>query len=162
MIPGLTPALFNLCQPLSRGSITINSADPLAPPVIDYGILSNPSDLNLYVSGFQTYIKNINIQLQAIDPAYQLIFPDPAILEPGATATLEAFIRSSIEANMHFQSHCRMAPLIQGGVVDSNGRVYGVNNLLIADNSINPLCMDGSPMATGYLVAANIARLLGY
>lgn len=161
-IPGVTLALFDLCQPLSRGSVSLNSADPLAPPVIDFGILSNPSDLDLYIAGFQTYIKNINTALQAIDPSYQLIFPDPSILAPSETDLLTAFIKESIEANMHFQSHCRMAPLNQGGVVDSQGRVYGVNNLIVADNSIVPQCMDGSPMASAYMIAANIARLLGY
>jgi len=160
VIPGITPALFDLCQPLSRGSVSINSANPMDPPVIDFGILSNPSDLDLFVRGFQIYIKNINGALQAIDPAYQLLFPDPSILDD--TPALQEFIRSSIESNMHFQSHCRMAPEIDGGVVDSHGRVYGTNHLIVADNSINPLCMDGSPMATGYMVAANIARLLGY
>ena len=53
-----------------------------------------------------------------------------------------------------------MAPLDQGGVVNSIGRVYGVQNLIVADNSVNPAGMDGTPMATGYLVAANIAQLL--
>lgn len=160
VIPGVTPALFDLCQPLSRGTVSINSADPLAPPVIDFGILSDPSDLNLYINGFQTYILNINTALQAIDPSYQLIFPDPALISD--TFALTTYIKESIEANMHFQSHCRMAPRNQGGVVDSTGRVYGVNNLFVADNSIVPLCMDGSPMASAYLIAFNIARLLGY
>lgn len=55
-----------------------------------------------------------------------------------------------------------MAPLAQGGVVHSYGRVHGVSNLFVADNSVNPQLMDGSPMATGFLVGANIAKLLGY
>lgn len=160
IIPGLTIMLVDLPQPLSRGTVSINSADPLAPPVIDLGILSNPSDLNLYIAAFQTYVKAVNIQLQQIDPQYRLIFPPPEILDD--TAALTAFIQDSIASNMTFQSHCRMAPLNQGGVVDSNGRVYGTVGLYIADNSIVPQCMDGTPMATGYLIAENIARLLGY
>jgi len=160
VVPGVTLALLDLCQPQSRGTITINSADPLAPPVIDFGILSNPDDLSLLVSGFQTYIADINTQLQTINPEYQLIYPDPAILSD--TALLTAFVQEEIGPTMHFQSHCRMAPLSQGGVVDSTGRVYGVQNLFVADNSIVPQCMDGSPMATGYLIAENIAELLGY
>jgi choline dehydrogenase-like flavoprotein len=160
IIPGITAGLFDLCQPLSRGTVSINSANPLDPPVIDFGLLCDPSDLDLYVAGFQTYIKNINIALQAIDPSYQLLLPDPSILDD--TDLLIEFIKASVESNMHFQSHCRMAQLAQGGVVDSNGRVYGVNNLLVADNSIVPQCMDGSPMASAYMIAANIARLLGY
>lgn len=160
VIPGITGAILDLCQPKSRGSVSINSADPLAPPVVDLGVLSDPSDLALFVSAYATYVKNINIQLQKIDPLYQLIYPDPAILDD--PAQIAAFIKGAVASNFHYQSHCRMASLAQGGVVDANGRVYGVQNLIVADNSINPQNMDGSPMATAYLVAANIARLLGY
>ncbi len=159
-VKGITAALLDLCQPKSRGSVSINSADPLAPFVLDLGEFSDPSDLDLFVSAFQTYVKQINIQLQTIDPLYQLIFPDPAILDD--TAALTAFIKEEVGANMHFQSHCRMAPINQGGVVDSFGRVYGVQNLIVADNSIVPQCMDGSPMSSAYMIAANIARLMGY
>lgn len=157
LVPGFTVGLFDLVQPLSRGTVSINSANPLVPPVIDFGLLCNSDDLDLYVAGFQTYIKNLNQQLQSIDPSYQLLVPDPSLLDPGNVALLEAYIKDAAEANMHFQSHCQM-----GTVVDSHGRVFGVNNLYVADNSINPLVMDGSPMASGYLVAAQIARLLGY
>ena len=103
-------------------------------------------------------MKGINQALQAIDPLYQLIFPSPAILDdPVAVAN---YCQAIVGCNQHFQSHCRMAPFSQGGVVDSTGRVYGVNNLFVADDSVVPLCMDGSPMASAYLIAANIADML--
>lgn len=157
-IPGFTPVLVDLVQPQSRGSITIASADPLIPPVIDLGELSNPADLTLYQQAFQTYVKNINIALHNIDPTYELLFPDPAILDD--LPALTEFIKEEIEGNQHWQSHCKMAAFDDGGVVDSTGRVYGVQHLFVADNSINPVGMDGSPMATGYLVGANIAQII--
>lgn len=157
-IPGLAFALIDLVQPVSRGRITINSFNPFAPPVIDVGIFSNPDDLTLYVQVFQTYIKNINIALQVIDDDYELIFPDPAILDD--VDLLTAFIKGVVGSSQCWQSHCRMAPLNQGGVVNSRGQVYGVENLYVADVSIVPIAMDGTPMATAYLIAANIARLL--
>jgi len=161
VIPGVTPALFDIVQPQSMGTISINSVNPLDPPVINFNYLDpTTTDLDLFVNGFTTYIQNINTAIQAIDPSYQLILPPPDIF--GDPLLLAAFIEAQIEANMHFQGHCRMAPLADGGVVDSNGSVYGVSNLYVADNSINPSCMDGSPMATGYMVAYNIARMLGY
>lgn len=160
IIPGITLALLDLCQPFSRGSITINSSNPLAPPVIDNGELTDSRDLDLYKAAFKIYMKDINIALQAIDPEYQLLFPDPGVLDNDTLLT--DFIKEEIGSNMHFQSHCRMAPLDQGGVVDSTGHVYGVQNLIVADDSVVPQGMDGSPMASAYLIAANIARLLGY
>ncbi|HSW86126.1 MAG TPA: GMC oxidoreductase, partial [Rhabdochlamydiaceae bacterium] len=150
IIPGLTPALVDLIQPQSRGSVSINSANPLDPPVIDLGVLSNPNDLNTLVSAFQVYIKDINTQLQATDPKYELILPPAEILDD--PVLIQTYIMTVINSNMCFQSHCRI-----GAVVDSNGRVFGVQNLIVADNSINPAGMDGTPMASGYLVAANIA-----
>ena len=156
--PGTTAFLLDLCQPRSRGSVTINSADPLSPPVVDLGLLTNPKDLSTFQKGLQVYVKAINKAIQRIDPAYKLIFPDPAILDDIDLVT--DFIEEVIESNQHFQSHCRMASRHKGGVVDSRGRVYGVKHLIVADNSVVPQCMDGSPMATAYLIGANIADMI--
>jgi len=157
-IPGITLALFDLVKPQSRGSITINSANPLDPPVINLGILSNSNDLEAYQAALSSYLTAINDTLHKIDPFYDLIFPDPTILND-ALLTIR-FIQQNIISAQCFQSHCLMAPLNQGGVVDSTGHVYGVQNLIVADNSVVPIPMDGTTMATGYLMAENIARLL--
>ncbi len=156
--PGVVIGSLDLCQPLSRGSVLINSSDPTTPPVVNLGVLSNSADLSLLERGFTAYIAPINTAIQAIDPDYELIFPDPAVI--AVPVLLTAFIQEEVGCNQHFQSHCRMAPQSQGGVVDSNGRVYGVQNLFVADNSIVPLCTDGAPMASGYLIGANIAQLI--
>jgi choline dehydrogenase len=158
IVPGITVGAFDLLQPQSRGSISINSSDPTAEPIIDFGFLSNPSDLALYQAGFSTYIKALNEELQQIDPLYQLVSPDPAILDdPNALAN---FIKEGIRSNQSFQGHCKMAPsLNQGGVVDSQGRVHGVQNLYVADDSVVP-SMDGATMASAFLVAANIVRMI--
>lgn len=44
--------------------------------------------------------------------------------------------------------------------MNNQGYVHGVENLLVADDSIVPVAMDGTPMATAYLIAANIARMI--
>lgn len=156
--PGFTVGFVDLVQPKSRGSITINSADPLASPVINYGELSNSQDLILFQKAFQVYIKEINCALQEIDPLYKLLSPDPAILDD--LPKLTAFIRKHAGTNLSYQSHCRMAPRNQKGVVDSTGLVYGVQNVRVADDSIVPMPMDGSTMATAYLISTNIAEIL--
>lgn len=157
-IPGITLGLLDLNQPQSRGSVTINSNDPLSPPVVNLGLFTNSADLTLMQQGFQVYMKNINLALQAIDPLYQLVYPDPSVIDDQCLLT--DFLKKNISSNEHFQSHCRMAPLNQGGVVDSRGAVYGVRNLYVADDSVVPMVMDGSPMASAYLIGANIADIL--
>lgn len=157
-IPGIAVGLFDLVQPQSRGCISIGSTNPLDPPILNSGLFSNPADLDLYVQAFQIYLKNINAALHAIDPNYQLLFP-PAELLDDINLTTE-FVKEIAGSNQCFQSHCRMAPLNQGGVVDGFGQVYGVQNLFVADDSIVPVAVDGTPMASAYLIAANIARLL--
>jgi choline dehydrogenase-like flavoprotein len=156
--PGLATLFLDLNQEKSRGSISINSQDPFDEPVIDSGILNNPEDLSLFIRGFQTYVAAINKSFQAIDPEYKLIYPDPKIINDKKLLT--EFIKQEIALTMHFQGHCKMAPLNQGGVVDSTGHVYGVQNLLVADDSVIPVPTDGSTLATAYLVAANIGRIL--
>lgn len=156
--PGLTVGTFDLCQPRSRGSVSINSPDPLADPVIDLGTFNDPADFNLFMIGFQTYIQNINTAIQAIDSDYEIILPDSTTI--ANPVLLADFIRENVDCNQHFQSHCRMAPFEQGGVVDSTGKVYGVNHLYVADDSIVPICMDGSPMASAYLIGANVAQII--
>lgn len=158
VVPGLSLALLDLCQPKSRGSITINSSNPLDPPVIDMGALTDHRDLTLFRKALQQYVKPITQQIHEIDSNYKMFFPNPQIFN--SDAETNAFIREEFGSNQHFQSHCRMAPLDEGGVVDSKGRVYGVENLIVADDSIVPLVMDGSPMASAYLIGANIARIL--
>jgi len=157
-VPGITVGLLDLLQPKSRGSITINNASPLAPPIIDFGELNNPDDLVLYQKALQIYIKEINQALQTIDPLYRLVLPDPAILDD--IVLLTEYIKENVASNQSFQCHCRMAPLNQGGVVDSTGHVYGVQNLIVADDSIVPIPMDGATMASAYLIAANISLIL--
>ncbi len=157
-IPGITVVLLDLVQPASRGSIVINSSNPFVEPSMDLGEFQAQSDLTLYINAFQNYIKNINTQLQIIDPTYQMIYPDPSVLDD--VPQLTDFIKQGLGSNMVFQSHCRMAPLNQGGVVDGTGHVYGVQNLIVADNSIVPVPIDGTTMATAYLIAEKIANIL--
>lgn len=156
--PGIAFTLVDLIQPQSRGSITLGSFNPFDPPVIDNGMFTNSNDLDLYVQTFQTYIKQLNTTLNSMDSKYELLFPTLDIIND--TDLLKTFIKEAVMSNQCWQGHCRMAPLSQGGVVDGTGRVYGVENLFVADASITPVPMDGTPMASAYMIAANIARML--
>ena len=58
-------------------------------------------------------------------------------------AEMAAIVRERVETVYHPTSTCRMAPLEDGGVVDSQLRVYGISNLRICDASIFPSIVSG-------------------
>ena len=53
-----------------------------------------------------------------------------------------------------------MAPLNQGGVVDQWGKVYGTENVIVADASIATFSIDGNPNAAVEMLAYRIAKHL--
>ncbi|MFM9281196.1 GMC family oxidoreductase [Paenibacillus jiagnxiensis] len=151
----LTLAILFL-KPKSRGSIDIQSNDPLQIVLADEAFLQNSDDLEAVKNIYKIYIRNIAIQLEAIDPAYRLISPAPDVLDDDAR--LEEFIKENFDHNHHQQGALRMAPTRNGGVVDRRGAVHGVKDLIVADDSIVPFTVDGNTSATAFLIGLTIAE----
>lgn len=153
----LTIALLFL-RPRSRGSIIIQNNDPLKIVLADEGFLANPNDLEAVKNIYKIYIRNIADELARIDPAYQLVSPTLDVIEDDTQ--LEEYIKQNFAHNHHQQGSLRMAPLKKGGVVDRRGKVYGVKDLIVADDSIIPFTVDGNTAAPAYLIGFTIARQL--
>jgi choline dehydrogenase len=73
---------------------------------------------------------------------------------------LESFIRQNLTLTFHEQSTLRMAWSAAQGVVNARGEVFGVEGLVVADNSIVPFTVDGNTSATSYLIGLTIAQQL--
>jgi len=141
-----------LMHPLSRGTIHINSTDPLAHPVIDPNYLSFDYDL-ISLRSFA----NISLHVSQRQPIANLLveqeFPPPR-------ADLENFVTSSFIPGGHLAGTAPMASRDLGGVVDSNLKVYGTSNLRIVDASIMPLIVGAHLQATVYAVAEKAADII--
>lgn len=155
---GLLSIVILFLRPKSRGSIKIQTNDPLKIVLADEGFLENPADLEAIKNIYRVYIKNIADKLSAIDPAYQLMSPTLEIINNDGK--LEEFIKQNFGHNHHQQGALRMAPLNQGGVVDFLGRVHGVEGLIVADDSLVPFTVDGNTTAPAYLIGFTIAQQL--
>ncbi len=149
---------FALLQPKSHGSVRIQSNDPLKIVLANDRFLNNPSDLQLIKNTFKIYLKNIADSLKTIDPKYQLITPTADVLNNDLL--LENYIKQNIFESFHQQGTLRMAPLKEGGVVNFGGEVYGIKDLIVADNSIMPTPADGNTCASAYLIGLTIAQQL--
>lgn len=153
----LTIAIIYL-KPKSRGSITIQSNDPLQIVLADEAFLQNIDDMEAVKQIYRVYIKDIAEQLRAIDPMYRLVSPTIDIINDDAK--LETFIKENFEHNHHQQGSLRMAPLAKGGVVNRRGEVHGVKNLIVADDSIIPFTVDGNTSAPAYLIGLTICAAI--
>lgn len=146
---------ITLVKPLSRGSIMINSTDVLTPPVIDFGALTDPTDLEVLIAALR-----VNRAFIASSAMQEL---DPVELSPGANLTTDQELREALRGLIQpTYSHpcctCAMMPRGLGGVVGPDLTVYGVRGLSIVDASIMPLIPAAHTMATVYTVAEKVSR----
>lgn len=151
LIVGVSPI-----RPKSRGNVKIQSDDPLKIELGDEEFLDNPDDFQLLKDTFTTYIQNIALALSTIDPKYQLISPTLDIINNNTQ--LENFIRQNLSLTFHEESTLRMARSAEYGVTNFRGEVFGVKNLVVADNSIIPFTADGNTSAPAYLIGLTIAQ----
>jgi choline dehydrogenase len=155
---GLLSIAILFLQPKSRGTIQIQSNDPLKIVLADEGFLADPADLEAVKNIYRIYIKKIAEKLANLDSAYRLVSPTLEIIHDDEK--LEKFIKQNFAHNHHQQGSLRMAPFHDGGVVDYLGRVYGVKDLIVADDSIIPFTVDGNTSAPAYLIGFTIAQQL--
>lgn len=153
--PGSFQIVIITNQPKSRGNVMLQSKDPLQIPLVDDGAFSNPADLKTFMNIYKVYIREIAVALNAIDSQYVLIAPTLDVINDDNL--LQEYILTNIDHTHHWTGTCRMAPLDQGGVVDSHGNVYGVKNLVIADDSIAPFIPDGNTAACAFMIGRKIA-----
>ena len=147
-----------LLEPKGRGSVKIQNNDPLKIVLADEGFLNNSSDMDTVKNIYRIYIKNIAAIMSKVDSKYKLITPTTEVIDDDKK--LEAYLRGNVSATHHIQGTLRMAPNAKSGVVDASGQVYGVKNLVVADDSIAPFASDGNTSAPAFFIGANIGEQL--
>ena len=119
--------MAGLFHPLSHGSTHIASSDPLTAPAINPGFLTNSFDLDLL-----TALVKFSRKLLTTAPYSQYIVQtiDPP-LDIDTDDEIKEWIRSRVEPFYHPVSTAPLLPRTQGGVVDTNLKVYGTKNLRV-------------------------------
>jgi choline dehydrogenase len=158
---------FELLNPVSEGSVNIQSNNSFQLAAADDGFYTNPIDLTNMKNAVAVYIRNMLDQLATIDPPYyQPLLSDPivpVILSGYNDGFVEAYVKSNSNLSLdvhHFTSHCKMAPLEEGGVVDGNGLVYGTENVFVLDNSICPVIPDINTAAGAMMIGLRGSEIL--
>jgi choline dehydrogenase len=144
------------CRPQSTGTVEIASADPLAPPRIRAGYLTDPHDARVLVAGL-AMLRDIYAR-----PAFRNLVTGDEYL-PGndvtTAAALEAFARAKGGTVFHPAGTCRM-----GGddrsVVDERLRVRGVERLRVIDASVMPRIVSTNTNAAAIMIGEKGAALV--
>jgi choline dehydrogenase len=123
--------------------------------VINPNWLTHPTDIEVALAGF----KRVR-QLWATAALQSISIGQEAL--PGVNVTTDEqildFIKVAFDTISHPTSTCRMGrPDDPLAVLDSRGRVYGVENVRVVDASTFPVLPPGFPQSTVYMVAEKMA-----
>jgi choline dehydrogenase-like flavoprotein len=144
-----------LLQPKSRGSVTLQSADPLAPPAIDPAFLADPDDLARMVSGFKLMRQILQQPALAALGGREL----QASAAAQTDEQIAQFIRDRADTIYHPVGTCRMGPG-PDDVVDAQLRVHGVAGLRVVDASVMPRIVSGNTNAPTIMIAEKAADMI--
>ena len=143
----------------SRGTVRLRSADPADNPVIRFNYMSHPDDWTEFRAAIRLTREIIGQPAMAQHVKHEI--------QPGADVQsddeLDAFIREHAESAFHPCGTARMGrrddPM---AVVDSQGRVIGVDGLRVADSSVFPRITNGNLNGPSILVGEKMAdHILG-
>jgi choline dehydrogenase len=149
--------MAHVCQlrPQSRGFISLKSADPLAPPLIQPNYLDAEEDRRALREGVKM-AREIFAQ-KAFDP-----YRGPELM-PGAHARsdeeIDTFVRKTAETIYHPVGTAKMGTG-DDAVVDSRLRVYGVEGLRVVDASVMPSLVSGNTNAPTIMIAEKAADMI--
>jgi choline dehydrogenase len=144
---------------VSRGAVTLRSADPKDDPRILFNYMSDPQDWE----DFRTCIR-LTREVFGQEAFAPFVKHE---IQPGAglqsDAELDGFISEHAESAYHPCGTCRMGRADDpGAVVNPQGQVIGVGGLRVADSSIFPRITNGNLNAPSIMVGEKMSdHILG-
>jgi choline dehydrogenase len=142
----ISAAVFAM-KPRSLGRVSLTDADPRAPLAIDHGFLSDEADVEVLVEGFE--------QLREVGRSDVIKRYAAREVRPGEGVSAESHVRATASGFFHPTGTCGI-----GRVVDEHGRVYGYENLVVADASIMPTIPRVNTNLTTAAIAEKIAETI--
>ena len=147
--------LAGLVGTKSAGELRLQSKDPLAPPLIDFGCLSHDDDLQVLLAG-------VKIGREIVAAAAFDRYRGAEFL-PGEQVTSDAdligYIRDFATTIYHPAGSCKMG-VDALAVVDNRLRVHGISGLRVADASIMPRIINANTNAPCIMIGEKAAAII--
>ena len=147
-----------LMHAVSAGELRLASADPEVQPAIELGFFREPDDLRRMRAMIALALELGSRPELAPLRASRSTPEDAALASPAA---MDQWLKTNVLTSHHPCGTARMgSPSDEDAVVDSAGRVYGVEGLRVVDASIMPDCPRVNINATTMMVAEKIAAAM--
>jgi choline dehydrogenase len=146
MFPGIV-------RPNSRGRIRLTGPSPMDPVQIETNMMSHPDDLKAAIASVQL-CREIGNSAALRPFAKREVMPGNL-----KGAELENFIRDSVVTYWHQTCTAKMGRDSMS-VVDADLKVYGIENLRVADGSIMPRVTTGNTMAPCVIIGERAGEIL--
>jgi len=140
-----------------RGELRLRSADPHDPPVVDNHFCEDTRDATRLTQCFRDTLAftKTGALAEMID---QVTYPDPA--RAMSDDDIMARCRTHAGSGFHPCGTVRMGDSSDGAVVDSRGRCYGIDGLVVADASIIPSVPRANTNLTCIMIGEKIGEWL--
>ncbi len=143
-----------LLRPESRGDVSLDSPDPMAPPRIDPNFLAAEADLQGLIDGFKLTRRILEAPALAPYRGKELLTADVQTDEQIAED-----IRNRADTIYHPVGTAKMGR-DHMAVVDSELRVHGIDGLRVVDASIMPTLIGGNTNAPTIMIAEKAAEMI--
>jgi len=143
-----------LLRPKSRGTVTLNSADPASPPRIDPKFYDSPDDLEVMVKAFK-----ITRRIMDAEPLAKWRTEDMFTEGVQSDDDIRTALRNRSDTVYHPVGTARMGT--DGmAVVDPQLRVAGIEGLRVVDASIMPTLIGGNTNAPSIMIGEKAADMI--
>ena len=151
--PGSWSLLPSLVRPGSRGSLRIAGPKPSDPIEIEADTFSDPADMKALIHAVELCREIGN------SPAMSPFVKREVMPGNLAGSALENFLRDAASTVWHQTCAAKMGR-DEMSVVDGRLKVYGIDNLRIADGSILPRVTTGNTMAPCVIIGEKAAKFI--
>jgi choline dehydrogenase-like flavoprotein len=143
-----------LLRPKSRGSVSLATADPKQPPLIDPNFLGEEADLEAMVAGFKT-----TRRLMETPSLRALQKKDMFTSNVKTDDDIRAILRARVDTVYHPVGTCKMGTDAMA-VVDPTLKVHGLQGLRVVDASIMPTLIGGNTNAPTIMIGEKAADMI--
>ncbi|MDC0035225.1 GMC family oxidoreductase N-terminal domain-containing protein [Chloroflexi bacterium] len=142
----------------SKGHIQLKSSDPKDSPIVNLNLLETETDVKRMAEGVQIASEIIDSpSLSTI--VHSRTSPTNDILDN--RASFYQWLRSSTTTGNHLTSTCSMGNSTDRfAVVDQQCKVFGIDNLYVADASVMPDCVRANTNVTTMMIGERLSEFL--